>query len=155
MIRLRFVSGKDAVSLGIRAQTKSDWSHAEAVTPDGLYLGAHADGGVAARKPGYDAAYLAKDLLVDLPQTQAGQADAFYAFLNRHIGEPYDFGAILDFVAPGIEAHEAAHAICSAFMTLGLRQCAWLAAPLSEPAHRISPRDLLLMVSARIPVQGA
>jgi hypothetical protein len=155
MIRLRFVSGKDAVSLGIRAQTRSDWSHAEAVTPDGLYLGAHAQGGVEARKPGYDADYLAKDLLVDLGETAPGQAEAFYAFLNRHIGESYDFGAIFDFAIPGIEVHEARHVICSAFMTLGLRQCGFFATPLSEPAHRISPRDLLLLVSARIPIHGA
>ncbi|HEY6258031.1 MAG TPA: hypothetical protein VIY51_19785 [Xanthobacteraceae bacterium] len=152
MIRLRFVCGRDTVSLGIRARENFPFSHAEAVTPDGRYLGAHADGGVQAREPGYDAAYLERALFVDLPETQAGQAAAFYAFLDRHIGEPYDFESILGFLVPGLELHQARHVICSAFMTLALRQCGWFAAPLCEPAHKISPRDLLLMISARIAI---
>ena len=152
-IRLRFVCGRDAVSLAIRARENFPFSHAEAVTPQGRYLGAHADGGVAARAPGYDAAWLERELFVELAETAPGQAEAFYAFLERHIGEPYDFESILGFLLPGVALHEAQHVICSAFVTLGLRQCGWFAAPLCEPAHKISPRDLLLMISARIPVE--
>jgi hypothetical protein len=152
-MRLRFVCGRDAVSLGIRARENFPFSHVEAVMPDGNYLGAHADGGVTARAPGYDAAYLERELFVDLPETAPAQAEAFHAFLARHIGEPYDFASILGFVVPGVALHQARHVICSAFMTLGLRQCGWFASPLCEAAHKISPRDLLLMISARIPVE--
>jgi hypothetical protein len=153
MIRLRFVCGKDAVSLGIRARENFPFSHVEAVTPAGKYLGAHADGGVAARDPGYDAAYLDHDLFVDLPAAAPGQADAFYAFLDRHVGEPYDFEAILGFLVPSMPAHQPRHVICSALQTLGLRQCGWFATALVEPAHKISPRDLLLIISGRVAVK--
>lgn len=152
-IRLRFVSGRDAASLAIRARENFPFSHAEAVTPQGRYLGAHASGGVAAREPGYDAAWLERELFVDLPAAAPAQPEAFYAFLERHVGEPYDFESILGFLIPGVALHEAQHVICSAFVTLALRQCGWFAAPLAEPAHKISPRDLLLMISARIPVE--
>lgn len=149
LISIRFVSGKDATSLAIRADTKSLWSHVEAVTPDGFYLGAHADGGVQKRKPGYDATWLNAEQIIDLAETRPGQADAFYGFLNDHIGEPYDYGAILDFIIPDIEAHQQAHAICSALQTLALRSCGWFGTPLSELAHKVSPRDLMLIISGR------
>jgi hypothetical protein len=154
---LRFVSGKDALSLGIRARCNSPWSHVEAVAYDKSgnvqgYLGAHADGGVQLRPVGYDAKWLDHDLFVELPETYPGQGEDFRAALDQHIGEPYDFGAILDFIIPDIEAHQQAHAICSALQALELRACKWFATPLSEPAHRISPRDLLAIVSGRVPV---
>ncbi len=153
-IRLRFVSGGDLDSLAIRARTESPWSHVEAVTPAGKYLGAHAQGGVLARDPGYDASWLKAEQFVDLPETEAGQADAFYAGLEAHIGEPYDFGAILDFIVPGIEVHQARRVICSALQTLELVKRRWFPGPLAEPPHKISPRDLFLLVSARIPMQS-
>jgi hypothetical protein len=162
-IRLRFVTCNDPVSEGIRLRENFWASHVEAVTPAGnglgpnglgpKYLGAHADGGVQARDPGYDAAILRQELFVELAETTPGQADEFYAFLNRHIGEPYDFESILGFLVPDVAAHQSRHIICSALQTLALRQCGWFAAPLVEPAHKISPRDLLLILSGRVAVQ--
>jgi hypothetical protein len=168
-IRLRFVSGKDPESMAIRLRENFPYSHVEAVTPEGKYLGAHASGGVQARDPGYDAAYLDHELFVDLPnlaRTFASgspfiapepdtQADEFYAFLGRHIGEPYDFESILGFLVPNISAHQPQHIICSALQALALRQCRWFATPLVEPAHKITPRDLLLIISGRVPVAAS
>jgi hypothetical protein len=138
-IRLRFVTCHDPISEGIRLRENFWASHVEAVTPEGAgpqkYLGAHCDGGVQARDVGYDAKILQQELFVDLAETAPGQADEFYAFLNRHVGEPYDF------------------VICSALQALALRQCQWFATPLVEPAHKISPRDLLLIISGRIDVK--
>jgi len=156
-IRLRFVTCHDPISEGIRLRENFWASHVEAVTPTGngqapKYLGAHCDGGVQARDVGYDAAVLQQELFVDLPEAAPGQADEFYAFLERHIGEPYDFESILGFLVPRISAHEPRHVICSALQTLALRQCGWFAAPLVEPAHKISPRDLLLIISGRVAV---
>ena len=156
-IRLRFVTCHDPISEGIRLRENFWASHVEAVTPEAngrgpKYLGAHCDGGVQARDVGYDAAVLQQELFVDLPETAPGQADEFYAFLERHIGEPYDFESILGFLVPSIPAHEPQHVICSALQTLALRQCGWFAAPLVEPAHKISPRDLLLTISGRVAV---
>lgn len=148
MIKLRFVHCNDAISNGILLQTGGLYSHVEAVTPDGKYLGAHADGGVQARPADYDSGKFDREFFADLPADEAMTA-AFYAFLNRHIGEPYDFQAIVGFALHG-DFHAAAHAICSAFQTLGLRQCLWFATPLGIPAHEISPRDLLLIISGRV-----
>jgi hypothetical protein len=157
-IRLRFVTCNDPVSEGIRLRENFWASHVEAVTPAGdgqgpKYLGAHSDGGVQARDPGYDAAILRQELFVELAETAPGQSQEFYAFLNRHIGEPYDFESILGFLIPDVAAHQPRHIICSALQTLGLRQCGWFAAPLVEPAHKISPRDLLLIISGRVEVK--
>jgi hypothetical protein len=151
-IRLRFVTCRDPISAGIRLRENFWASHVEAVTPEGKYLGAHADGGVQARAAGYDAAVLQQELFVDLPETAPGQVQEFYAFLNRHVGEPYDFKSILGFLVPDIAAHQPQHVICSALQALALRQCEWFATPLSEPAHKITPRDLLLIISARVRV---
>jgi hypothetical protein len=151
-IRLRFVTCRDSISEGIRLRENFWASHVEAVTPQGQYLGAHADGGVAARAVGYDAAVLQREQFVDLAETAPGQAAEFYAFLGRHIGEPYDFKSILGFLVPDIAAHQPQHIICSALQALALRQCEWFATPLVEPAHKISPRDLLLIISGRLPV---
>jgi hypothetical protein len=59
----------------------------------------------------------------------------------------------LGFLVPAISAHRPQHVICSALQALALRQCQWFAAPLVEPAHKISPRDLLLIISGRIDVK--
>lgn len=151
-IRLRFVTCRDPISEGIRLRENFWASHVEAVTPEGKYLGAHSDGGVQAREVGYDAGILQQELFVDLPETAPGQAQGFYAFLDRHIGEPYDFKSILGFLVPAIAAHQPRHIICSALQALALRQCEWFATQLVEPAHKITPRDLLLIISARIRV---
>jgi hypothetical protein len=154
-IRLRFVTSADLLSALIRAEERTTIpfipSHVEAVTPDGLYLGAHDIGGVAARPPGYDRAALAHELFLDLPATEP-QATAFHKYLARKIGAPYDWKAILDFVDPFADLHDNQHLICSALQTLALRACGWFAAPLVCPAHQISPRDLLLTLSGRVPV---
>ena len=135
-------------------------SHCEAVTPKGLYLGARMNGGVQARKPGYDADKIAVDrktgtkreLFLMLPATEAQDA-AFYAYLTKREGSPYDWRAIIGFVYPGRE-HTPGAAICSAFMVLALRAplCEWLPFALTKPAHLINPDILLLMISSRIKV---
>lgn len=155
-IRLRFVQGTGIVSRLIMAQEKTAMpftpSHVEAVTPDGLHLGAHVDGGVLKRQPGYDGGDLAHELFLDLAATDA-QHDAFYSFLDAHIGEPYDWRAIVGFIVPDHE-HIKDHVICSALMALALRnmRAPWFPFPLAAPAHLIDPRDLLLMLSGMLQV---
>src|SRR5580704_905086 len=124
MIRLRFVQGMDPESLAIvlRSQICMPFtpSHVECVTPEGKYLGQHFRGGMAARDPGYDKAYLSKELFVDI-EASADQALAFYGYMNAQEGRPYDWSAILDFALP-VNHHDFNHAICSAVVTLGLRK---------------------------------
>jgi hypothetical protein len=155
-IRLRFVTCSDHVSQMIRLRSGLSMpftpSHVECVTPEGLYLGQHFSGGMQARPAGYDAGTMLQDRIVELP-ARADQVEAFYAFVNSKIGQPYDWKSIISFVAP-LNFHLAEHAICSAIMTLALRApgVAWFPYPLTVPAHQISPRDLFLMLSAIVEI---
>src|ERR1035438_133808 len=155
-IRLRFVAGKDDISLAIilRSQISMPFSpsHVEAVRPDGKYVGQHFRGGMVARDAGYDKSIMAQELFVDLPAT-ADQADSFYAFVNSKIGSPYDWTSILDYVLP-VDFHISGDAICSAAMELALRAspAPYLHWPVTVPAHLISPRDLLLMLSCIVEI---
>lgn len=135
-------------------------SHVECVDPDsGKYLGAHGgieakgNAGFQARDPGYDAPFHA-EAFVGLPCTPEQEA-AFYAAARASIGEPYDWRAIAGFVLPG-HWHTKFEAICSAKMTQLLRGpgVEWFPskAPLAAPFHCIDPRDLLLILSAIVPV---
>lgn len=149
-IVLRFVRGNDVFSDGIVLDTGGNYSHVECVTPEGKFLGALSDGGVQARAPGYDAGQIKYDWFVPLP-VSINMASVFYADAEKHIGEPYDFAAIAGFVAH-MNLHEKGCVICSAFQTLRLIVCRWFAKPLVQPPHEISPRDLLLIISGRVPL---
>jgi hypothetical protein len=163
MIALRFVTGNDLVSRLIRMQAGVSMpftpSHVEALSSDRrFYIGAHFDGGVAARPIGYDSDQLMtlsdgsrSERLIELPATDE-QARAFHAFLQSKIGEPYDWRAIIGFLAPDVHQHELDHIICSAFMTAALRACGYFPSPLTVPFHHISPRDLFLVLSTHIQI---
>lgn len=151
---IRFVQETKLESQLIVAQEKTAMpftpSHVEARTPDGFDLGAHIDGGVQKRPIGYDKATVSHELLLTLDVIPEQDAE-FWKFLEGHIGEPYDWHAILGFILPEHE-HVVDHAICSALITLALRACNWFPAPLAAPAHLIDPRDLLLLISGRVAV---
>jgi hypothetical protein len=161
-VRLRFVDTQsNLVSRIIRgAELGVPWSHVEAVTPTGLYLGAisvieggfHA--GVQARDPSYDKTWT-KHLLVDVPATPA-QELAFFGFLQSKIGLPYDLEAIAEMAEGALtgEAPDWANAdayICSALVTAAL-----LAANMvfTAPAtvRLATPRDVLVMCAALGPI---
>lgn len=144
---LRFVHCPDPISNGIIFQTGGLYSHVEAVTPDGKYLGAHCDGGVLARERDYDAGRFDRERFLELAAS-ADMAAGFYHYLNAVVGEPYDFGAIAGFIGH-LDVHQKRRTICSALQTLALRGCMYFPRPLSILAHRVSPRDLELMLSAR------
>jgi hypothetical protein len=159
VIRLRFVRGRSAISNAIIARSGICMpftpSHVEAVSEDGQhYIGQHIDGGLLARPAGYDGAAPEDELFLDLPATDE-QTTAFYAYMTRMIGMPYDWRAIINFVGT-FNVHVKDHAICSAIITLALRTkgCEWFPSrlPLCVPAHNIDPRDLLLMISAIVEV---
>jgi hypothetical protein len=157
MIRLRFVEGQGIASdlIEIRESVCMPIipSHVECVDPEtGKYIGQHASGGMLARLPGYDAPFKG-ECFVDLPCTPE-QEKAFYDAARASIGEPYDLVAILGFAVPG-HFHDKFHAICSAKMTLLLRDKAnWFPSkvPLAVPFHDIDPRDLLLMLSCIVEI---
>ena len=156
-MKIRFVAGRTLVSRIIVAQSKVCMpfcpSHVETLTEDGkYYIGAHIDGGTQARPVGYDKADTLHELILDLPSTP--QTDRiFWDYMKSRIGEPYDWTAIIGFVIPE-HFHRVDTAICSATTTLALRKCGWFPSPLAVPAHLVSPRDLLLLISGRIAVPG-
>jgi hypothetical protein len=163
MIMLRFVTGNDLVSRLIRMQAGVSMpftpSHVEALSSDGkAYIGAHFNGGVAARPIGYDIDQLMtladgsrSERLIGLPATDQEET-AFHTFVQSKIGEPYDWKAIAGFLEPDVHQHELDHIICSAFMTAGLRACGYFPWPLTVPFHHISPRDLFLILSTHIQI---
>jgi hypothetical protein len=162
-IKIRFVQSKgwssDLIVLREKTCMPFPPSHTECVTPDGKWLGQHADGGMQAREAGYDHDDVAIlpdgrrcEIIVSLPVTQA-QADAFYAAAHAAIGEPYDWHAIIGFGVTFHE-HQKFHAICSAKMLLLLRTkgCEYFKWPLVVPAHLVDPRDLFLILSSHVQI---
>lgn len=157
-MKLRFVASNTIVSRLIIARESIAMpftpSHVEAVSRDGTsYVGAHIEDGIRSRPIGYDAKDMTHELILDLGEPLPGQEDMFHDYTEAHIGEPYDWKSIIDFALPENE-HQKDHAICSAFMVLALRKCSYFLWPLAAPAHLISPRDLLLILSAEMEVPG-
>ena len=162
-ITIRFVTGSDVFSrlIALQARVSMPFSptHTEALTLDGkFYIGAHLQGGVMARPVGYDADQLItlpdgkkSECLVKLP-CSAEQEKLFYDFVQSKVGTPYDWKAILGFVEPDTHEHEFGHLICSAFMTASLRGCGRFPHWLTVPFHRISPRDLFLVLSTHVEI---
>jgi len=152
MIRLRFVDGMDAVAAGIRAAEYGFWAiHTEALMPDGTLLGAHWQGGVQARPHDYDKGEFTKELYVSIPAGPA-MTDSFHSFLRAQLGKPYDVEAIAAFVA-GRDWQQPDAWFCSELQAAALAHCGWFANALAEQFNKITPRDLLLIVSGRVAIQ--
>ena len=107
-VRLQFVRAPDPISSLIAWFGKSTFSHVDAILPSGLswgqegwLLGARSDDvggkppGVQIRPPDYEKVSL--KVVFTVPATEA-QEGAFYDFLHKQVGKPYDKKAILGFV---------------------------------------------------------
>jgi hypothetical protein len=152
MIRIRFVTGNDFISNAIRIGERDGWAtHTEAFV-DGAWVGAHIDGGVEARPPGYDRATLTRELIVDL-ETSPATAEAFEMFLAEQIGKPYDTTAVIG-LGFGRNWREPDSWFCSELIAAALEACGYLP-KLSAPDNHISPRDLLLVLSGRVAIPDA
>lgn len=149
-IILRFVTCHDAISAGIRLGEYGFWaSHVEAVMPDGTFLGAHAAGGVQARAADYDRGEWTKQLFVHIPTTDE-QAAAFHEFLRAQLGKSYDLTAIEALVAQR-DWREPDSWFCSELQTAAL-ESAGLLLELAADVWKITPRDLLLVLSGALTV---
>jgi hypothetical protein len=149
VIKLRFVTSHDLVSDAIRFAEAFPWSHVEAVTPAGTYLGAHAHGGVLDRPADYDKGQFSAERFVEIADVAPETVAAFYAFLGTKIGTPYDYAAIFGFVSR-LDLHTTGEVICSALQTIALRSCRYFPFPLPIHAHEVSPRDLAMMLGVRV-----
>ncbi len=143
---LRFVHVDGPVTRAILFATGGLYSHVEAVTRAGTYLGAHT-AGVEERPANYDANHFTRQRFLSLLST-AEMNDKFEHYLRAVLGEPYDYAAIAGFTFH-VDRHQEHHTICSALIALALRGCGYLPKPLPIAAHAISVRDLELGLCMR------
>lgn len=155
MITLRFVTAGDLISRAIRGGELGFWaSHVECRMPDGTLLGAHADGGVQSRAGDYDTTW-SQQLFQEVP-CAADQATAFYAFLLKEVGKPYDMEAICE-LADGFLTGESPNWtdppswICSALQT-GALLAAGIIKGAPATVRLATPRDVLIACAALAPV---
>jgi hypothetical protein len=149
-VRLRFVEDgpHDLVARVIRgAQMGLPWSHVEAVTPEGPYLGSRFAGGVQARQPSYDTEWV-RQLFVDVPATVEQEA-AFWAFLTSKIGLPYDDIAICEMAAGALLGTVPEWDVAIAYICSAAQAAALLSAEFIKEApagiRLATPRDVLAM----------
>lgn len=158
-IRLRFVDTNDnLISRIIRgAELGVPWSHVEAVTPDGLYLGALMDGGVQARLASYDTTWT-RQLFVDVPAT-AEQEATFFTLLRSKIGLPYDELAIAELAEGALTGEAPSWPDMQAYICSALQTAALLAAGIIKGApatvRLATPRDVLVGCAALVAIPDA
>lgn len=149
-IILRFVASKGASSAVIRWAENYEYSHVEAVTPNGNYLGALFDGGVAERPSNYDAGEWTAQAFWTYP-ADTTETNAWVTWLRSKIGVPYDWEAIVGF-AVRESLHERQHIICSALQSGALTLPVNILRSVVVPWHEMSPRDLAIACSALVPL---
>jgi hypothetical protein len=149
LICLQFVGDNDIGSRLISWFSAGHLSHVDAVLPDGRLLGARSDKvggappGVRIRPPDY--VHFARKVALSMPATDS-QMTAFYDFLQRQIGRPYDMSAIWGFVF-GRDWRETDSWICSELQAAAL-EAAGVVPQLYLAANKITPVSLALAVSA-------
>jgi uncharacterized protein YycO len=148
MITLRFVAHTGLFNWACTIAQYGFWStHAEAVMPDGRYLGAISDG-VKARAPDYDRGTIKQEIFLEVSAT-ADQEEIFYAFIESQIGKPYDLWAILAYFWPSRNWQSFDAWYCSELLGTGLAECGILPKEMAVKFSRVTVRDLLLLVSTR------
>lgn len=148
MIRIRFVSHPGIFNWACRIAQYGFWaSHCEVVMPDGTLLGAISDG-VKARPPGYDVGHFSQETFLDVKATP-DQEDIFYGFLGSQIGKPYDTWAIISFFFPSRDWQELDSWYCSELLGTAFAECGIFPQHMAVKFSRITPRDLLLLISTR------
>jgi hypothetical protein len=147
MLRLRFVAHPGPFNVLVRVAQFGFWcSHAEAVLPDGRYIGSRFIGGVLARPPDYDTDGFLKEFFLNVGSTPEQNA-SFYRFLQDQIGKPYDSLAILAFISER-DWQAPDSWFCSELIAAALTHCGLFPAHLAVGFNRITPRDLMLLAGA-------
>jgi uncharacterized protein YycO len=148
MITLRFVSHPGIFNWAAKIAQYGFWcTHCEVVMSDGTLLGAISDG-VKARLPGYDAGNFSQEQFLEVKATEL-QEDVFHAFLRDQVGKPYDTWAIVSFFWPSRDWQEPDSWDCSELLGTAFAECGILPKEMAVKFSRITPRDLLLLISTR------
>lgn len=142
-ITIRFIANHTFTSAAIRWITGSLFSHVEAGTPEGRWIGALSDG-IKERPADYCKPF--REYVYRIPCTQK-QADDFLTLMRSKIGTKYNFLDIIG-LALGVRSLNNVHDdICSEFVTWGLVRTFGPQAVLNvEPGweYRITPETLHL-----------
>jgi len=117
VIRIRFVASPGFVGSSIRWVTNSLFQHVEFGTPEGTWIGAHADGGVLERPANY--AVEAREYVYEIPCTQE-QSDRLMRWCRARIGTKYNRLDILGLLIKNRQLSTPHAYICSQFCTEGL-----------------------------------
>ncbi len=151
---LRFVHCKELLTdlTNFNSDFPNGYSHVEAVTTDGKYLGAHVSG-VEARSMDYDVGKFERELFMLLPISIEARVKWIHylrAVEVKHEG--YNLISILGFVTH-FDLTKPGTTVCSALQTLALRWCLYFPRPFNIPAHMISVRDLYLGLMMRSDIE--
>lgn len=150
MITLRFVSHPGLFNWACSIAQYGFWcTHVEAVMPDGTLLGAISDG-VKARAPNYDIGKFSREMFVRISVAPEHES-SFYAFLRSQIGKPYDSQAIWAFYGKRDDRDWQAPSswFCSELMAAALAEYEVFPQHMAEKFNRVTPRDLMLLISTR------
>jgi hypothetical protein len=141
-VALQFVTESDLASALVRWFSHAGVSHVDLCLPDGRLFGAHLVGGVKARPPDYAHWSTVQRITIATPV-----ANAVYQAALAQDGKPYDWRCIAGF-AFGRDWRERDSWICSELVAWALEQGRFFAHPLVLSASRMTPGDLLLVLSA-------
>jgi hypothetical protein len=143
-VRVRFVAGPGFVGRSIRWVTNSLFQHVEFGTPEGTWIGAHAQGGIMERPADY--AKYAREYVYEIPCT-IGQRDELLKWARKQIGTEYNYLDIVGLLVKKRKWTTPQRLICSQFCTLGLLEVfgAWeVLNVLGDYAYLITPEMLHL-----------
>ena len=144
--RIRFVTQETSLfGRLIRWRTMSQVSHAECVLPNGTIIAALSDRSVRNVPGDYDTTSTSQ-IFVDVLMPP-NDLKRWVAYLWSRVGRPYDWTAIYG-EAMHLNWRAPCGFICSMLCALSLREAGTFSRPLSEEAHKLSPRDVLLILSA-------
>lgn len=114
---IRFINADDFVSRAIDFVTFSLWDHTEFGTPEGTWIGAHANGGVQERSAYY--CRPTREARYAIPCTDE-QLVALMTWLRTKIGEEYNFSDIVGLLLRNRKLGENDHrTICSQLVIAG------------------------------------
>jgi hypothetical protein len=143
-IRIRFVAGAGLVGSGIRWVTNSLFQHVEFGTPEGTWIGAHAEDGIRERAANY--ADYAREFVYDVPATDS-QRDSLMIWARKQIGTEYNYLDIVGLLVKHRKWTTPHRLICSQFCTLGLLEvygAAKVLNVLGDYAYLVTPETLHL-----------
>jgi hypothetical protein len=131
----------------IRVMCHSPFSHVDVVLPEGL-LGASNPGGVAVRPVDYEPFKIRQRAVI-----KTDKADAVINRIKTQLGKPFDAHALTAFLSEVPRAWaDTGSWFCSELVAWALEAEGFWSYHLLIPKNRISPADLLMLLSPNIDV---